>query len=153
MVSALATCYRLPGPQIIHETIDGEVVVINLDTGAYYSLDGVGVVLWERVVAGATEAGLIEVILSRYIGDLPTVTGVVRAFLAELVEDGLVARAEVGAVGAAEDEWGAEPAVKPPFVPPILHKYTDMQELISLDPIHEVDETGWPNRRPGFDTH
>ncbi len=31
------------------------------------------------------------------------------------------------------------------FEAPILHKFTDMQELLLLDPIHEVDETGWPN--------
>ena len=28
---------------------------------------------------------------------------------------------------------------------PRLDKYTDMQELLLLDPIHEVDERGWPN--------
>ena len=27
-----------------------------------------------------------------------------------------------------------------------LGKYTDMQELLLLDPVHEVDEAGWPNR-------
>jgi hypothetical protein len=31
------------------------------------------------------------------------------------------------------------------FSRPILTKYTDMKELLLLDPIHEVDETGWPN--------
>jgi hypothetical protein len=29
-----------------------------------------------------------------------------------------------------------------------LHKYTDMEELLLLDPIHDVDETGWPNKSP-----
>jgi hypothetical protein len=28
---------------------------------------------------------------------------------------------------------------------PVLNKYTDMQDLLLLDPIHEVDERGWPN--------
>jgi hypothetical protein len=31
------------------------------------------------------------------------------------------------------------------FVAPVLHKHTDMQDLLLLDPIHEVDETGWPS--------
>jgi hypothetical protein len=30
--------------------------------------------------------------------------------------------------------------IKEEFVPPILQKYSDMQELFMLDPIHEVDE-------------
>ena|SRR6476660_8869681 len=32
------------------------------------------------------------------------------------------------------------------FVTPELHKYTDMQELLLVDPIHEVAEEGWPFR-------
>ena len=31
------------------------------------------------------------------------------------------------------------------FEAPILQKYTDMQDLLLLDPIHEVDEAGWPH--------
>jgi hypothetical protein len=30
------------------------------------------------------------------------------------------------------------------FTHPQLQKYTDMQELLLLDPIHEVEESGWP---------
>jgi hypothetical protein len=32
-------------------------------------------------------------------------------------------------------------------VPPVLERYTDMQELLFLDPIHDVDESGWPHRK------
>jgi hypothetical protein len=32
----------------------------------------------------------------------------------------------------------------------VLERYTDMQELLLLDPIHDVDESGWPHRKvPG----
>jgi len=34
-----------------------------------------------------------------------------------------------------------------PFVLPVLERYTDMQELLLIDPIHDVDETGWPRRK------
>jgi hypothetical protein len=27
-------------------------------------------------------------------------------------------------------------------------KYSDMEDLIMLDPIHEVDESGWPHPKP-----
>ena len=32
------TWLGVSSPQVIHETIDGEVIVINLGTGSYYSL-------------------------------------------------------------------------------------------------------------------
>jgi hypothetical protein len=28
-----------------------------------------------------------------------------------------------------------------------LNKYTDMQDLLLLDPIHEVDAAGWPSTK------
>ena len=34
------------------------------------------------------------------------------------------------------------------FNAPVLNKYTDMQDLLLLDPIHEVDATGWPSIKP-----
>jgi hypothetical protein len=30
----------------------------------------------------------------------------------------------------------------------VLQKYTDMADLLLLDPIHEVDEQGWPQPAP-----
>jgi hypothetical protein len=37
-----------------------------------------------------------------------------------------------------------EPASNP-FEPPVLHRYTDMEYFLRLDPIHEIDPTiGWP---------
>jgi hypothetical protein len=32
----------------------------------------------------------------------------------------------------------------PDFMPPELFKYTDMQDVLLLDPIHDVDVKGWP---------
>ena len=33
------------------------------------------------------------------------------------------------------------------FEKPVLQKHTDMQELLLLDPIHEIDEKGWPSKK------
>jgi hypothetical protein len=53
---------------------------------------------------------------------------------------------ESGAVEgvAGADVPGDDVQGELPFVAPVLDKYTDMQELLLLDPIHEVDASGWP---------
>ncbi len=33
-------------PQSVHETIDGEIVILDLDKGNYYSLVGIGADIW-----------------------------------------------------------------------------------------------------------
>jgi len=30
------------------------------------------------------------------------------------------------------------------YAPPVLETFSDMQDLLLLDPIHEVDDAGWP---------
>ena len=32
-----------------------------------------------------------------------------------------------------------------PFLAPVLDKFTDMEAMLLLDPVHDVDEKGWPN--------
>jgi hypothetical protein len=34
------------------------------------------------------------------------------------------------------------------FQPPTLESYNDMQDLLLLDPIHDVDDMGWPQKAP-----
>jgi hypothetical protein len=57
--------------------------------------------------------------------------------------DGDAAGESVAAAAAGGDENGDRP--KAPFAEPALEKHTDMQDLILLDPVHEVDARGWPH--------
>jgi len=138
--------YRINTPKISHETIDGETVIINLDNGNYYSLIGVGGDIWRFIESGATVGGIIEVINHQY--ECAHIENDINRFIAELQEEGLVVhdkekRSEgIGGVNThIEIETGKK---RPIFEVPVLNKYTDMQDLLLLDPIHEVDETGWP---------
>jgi hypothetical protein len=45
-------------PQIVHDTIEGEVILLNLDTGTYYQLKSAAVPLWNERVNGYTLAEL-----------------------------------------------------------------------------------------------
>jgi hypothetical protein len=33
------------------------------------------------------------------------------------------------------------------FTRPVLTKFTDMQDLLLLDPIHDVNSSGWPAKK------
>jgi len=57
--------------------------------------------------------------------------------------------ADSAANGDRPPRAAAPTADRPPFVKPILQKYTDMADLLLLDPIHEVDAgQGWPHPAP-----
>jgi len=142
----LATRYRINTPGVVHETFDDEVVIIDFDSGSYYSLDASGAVVWNLLQGGATVPGIVSGMARRFEGEQADIARAVKQLVVELEQENLIVPD-----GAGEPEVIAEPVdvapegARPALETPILQKYTDMQELLLLDPIHDVDETGWPN--------
>jgi hypothetical protein len=132
-------------PQVIHETIDNEVVIINLASGSYYSLVDTAQEIWGLLDGGVDPNDLPAVLLKRYEGDASEVTSVISEFVTELCSDALL----VPDHGSLPDDRKApipENGPRTRFQAPRLERFTEMQHLIALDPIHEVDEgQGWPH--------
>lgn len=61
--------FRVNTPTITHETIDGEAVIINLDSGNYYSLMEVGSFIWGLVEKGASASEVQNLVLQTYQGN------------------------------------------------------------------------------------
>lgn len=140
--------YRINNPKVIHETIDGETVLVNLDSGNYYSLDGVGADVWNLIEDGADQDGIVRAVARRYTGEDTAIEHAIHLFLEDLEREALIVvdnKSETGEEERPEDNGATEVAGKP-FVAPALNKYTDMQDLLLLDPIHDVDEAGWPHK-------
>jgi hypothetical protein len=141
---------RVNAPQVIHETIDGEVIIINLATGNYYSVKGSGADVWEAIQAspGTDAQEIAAAIAGRFDRPADAIEPDIGSFLEELRREELVAEAEDGAAPATAANGTAVADGEPrTFEPPVLEKYTDMQDLVLLDPVHEVDPAGWPNVR------
>lgn len=131
-------------PNIMHEKIDDEVVVVNLANGTYYSFDGVGGRIWEWLAGGRTLDGLIASAQSSFRGDAAAIAASVTTFIDQLRAEQLLSVAQ--SEHAAEAAGPAAAADAPAFAAPALQKYTDMEALLLADPVHEVDEaSGWPN--------
>ena len=132
-------------PEVIHEILDDELVIVNLKTGSYFSLDRVGAVVWRAIDRHASHAEIVADVEARYQGASTDIAREVARLLAELEAQALIAPLDA----AAEVPHRTAPAAgeRLPFSPPQLQKYTDMQELLLLDPVHEVDEQGWPIKK------
>ena len=53
---------------VVYETFDGEVVMINLKNGNYYNFFKVGVEIWGLIEKEANLNDIIETIVNRYKG-------------------------------------------------------------------------------------
>jgi hypothetical protein len=132
--------------QLMHETIDGETIVINVATGTYYSLDPVGSQIWQAIELGASFNEVIDFLVDRYDAPREQVEAGVTDLLAQLREEELVVSAPAEPAGADLSDISRELGPGGRFKVPRLEKHTDMQDLILLDPVHEIDpQHGWPH--------
>jgi hypothetical protein len=138
-------------PSVVSETIDGEVVIMNLTSGNYYSSDNTGAVIWGWIEERRTFSDIEQLALRRYDAAAEIIAGALTAFFDRLLEEKLIRETRVPSAPAGGNQCDADPPpARESLVAPELHVYKDMQDLLLLDPIHDVDETGWP--RPSGNT-
>lgn len=142
-----SSLFKVNSPNVVSETIDGETVIVNLTDGTYYSLDRVGADVWNLIEQEFTTGNIVATILQRFTGEPEVIEDSVKTLILQL-------RAEKLLIPADEEESDSPsvsidvPERLEEFVTPTLQKYSDMQELLMLDPIHEVDEIeGWPEKK------
>jgi hypothetical protein len=150
---SLQSRYRVNSPQVINETIDGEAVIINLATGDYFSLGGAGADIWQEIERMASVDDVVQSLTLLYEGDPQTFEQAVSNLIEQLQQYGLIVPADgIETPDTTPRRAAADSASKARFQEPTLETYTDMQDLILLDPVHEVDERGWPHPAPGVRT-
>jgi hypothetical protein len=133
-------------PAVVDEMIDGEVVVIDLASGSYFSLVGSAAVIWASLAARPTLDEVAAYLGRVYDAEPDECFAAGGAFLDALVAEGLVVQVD----GAGESRTDPVlPAASGPLPEPQLEKFDDMQQLILLDPVHEIDDAvGWPRLPP-----
>jgi len=140
------TIYEVCAPDVVAEDFGGEIVVLNLANGKYFSLLGVSADIWRDLAQGyrprdifghAKEAG-------------PEVEAAVNALIADMIREGLIRSVPDNADGSTPSAQSASTAVSLAACTgvPGLEAFDDMAELILADPIHDVEEDmGWPVKR------
>ncbi|WP_157558081.1 hypothetical protein [Niabella aurantiaca] len=124
-------------PRLAADIFDGEYIIANLDTGLYYSVQGLAVSLLNALPFED------EKTLFRFFCEaLPQHAGAIEHGLApvfqQLLDEDIIRKAEGTGVVAGE-----LPDAPVAYEPPVFNRYADMQDLLLLDPIHDVDEEGW----------
>lgn len=139
-------CYSVARERVVHETIDQETILIDMESGTYFSLEGTGSEIWSMLAAGMSMATAATALRGRYVAASDSAERALTRLVAELVAEGLLSAVPEGR--PRKPGTGSPPPAGPatePFVEPVLRRYTDMEYFLRLDPIHEVDEdTGWP---------
>ncbi len=130
--------FRVQRPDVVEQLIGDELVVINFGNGRYHGIRAGGVRVWQMLDAGFS---LGEIVRS-FDADFQVVFADLRRFVAELQTQELIMPDSQRHSPEAQASW---PALA--YHSAELETRDDMQDFLTLDPIHDVDANGWPNSR------
>lgn len=142
--------YQINRSNVVYEIFDNEVVIINLDNGNYYSYDGVGVEIWNHLTSEITLDGISQSLTNIYssiqLDDLKTI---INKSVADLEKENLLISSEIknnqeikGSVETPKNNR----VINTDIIIPTLQRFTDMQDFLLVDPIHEIDYEKWPEK-------
>jgi hypothetical protein len=117
-------------PDIASKVIDGEAILINLRTGAYYSLRDAGALVWHGLREQRTRDEILDLLSTRYAEAGDALAADLDHLLTHLAAENLVRASS----SAAPSHIDAPPLNAHEYGKPVLEKFTDMEELLALDP-------------------
>lgn len=124
--------YKINSPKVIHETIDGEVVVVNLNEKNYYSLLKVAADIWNKIERGISKENMITELSQQYDHSSEEIQNSVDTFLKELQQEQLIMLTTNDVVTSKSissttiQTQGTQKKIE--FEPPILEKFTNMKD-------------------------
>jgi hypothetical protein len=136
--------FRINSLPFAHETIEGEVVIVNVEEGTYYSLRDTGAEVWTLLESGVSLGEVVGELVRRYQCEPAEIQVGVERLLADLQREGIVSAHSGEAMTDSRPTLPRFATSDLGFTRPILERFTDMKDLLLLDPIHEGGDTGWP---------
>lgn len=137
------TRFAIRRPEVVSEVFDAETVVVDLVAGRYYAFNAAATAIWSRLALRPT-LDEVAAALTPAFGGAERARAEVAPFLDRLVAAGLVLRTD--GAPAETTAAAAPPALaERPLPPADFEVFTDLEDLLVLDPIHELDESGWPS--------
>lgn len=84
--------YTIDRQRITWDEIDGETLIINVETGYYFSLEGVGSLIWKMLTDEVDERDMVARIVSEYEVEESTARDDLQALVDALAGEELVDR-------------------------------------------------------------
>jgi len=133
-----------PSPNVSARSFGDEVIAANFVKGVYYSLLGSAAQIWEGLMAGVPLDRVVAEVSTLSEANPVEFTNAANSLIEALLTEELI----VPTAGAGVRAWKPVAGAEGAYAPPVLERFTDMEDLLLLDPIHDVEEMGWPHVNP-----
>jgi len=133
--------YNIYDNNIISDVFGEEVVLVNLESGVYYSLRYSAAQIWIRLINQYSPTEIFADLIQIYRVDENDLMSDINLFFTQLLEDKIIKIASETEKKSIEFN---SKEILVPYTSPVLETFSDMQEILLLDPVHDVDKAGWP---------
>jgi hypothetical protein len=136
--------FKLNEPDVSYQLFDNEILTINLKSGNYHSLRDTAAAYFRLLIDGYSIEESLNKIAEIYKVTSISIEAELNSLLIDMIKEKLIVECTHKPLLKPID-W--ENTIKTTYSTPILETYNDMQDLLLLDPIHDVDvKKGWPNK-------
>jgi hypothetical protein len=137
--------YQIDRSRIIFEQFEDETVLVNTETGYYYSLSNTGSEILRLLDEGCLADDVPTILFGSCEGTHQR-RDIVQKFVERLVGESIITvRSSDYSNQIGRDPGPARYGEGIEYVPPVLERFDDVRDLLLIDPIHQVDqEYGWP---------
>lgn len=132
--------FAVASPKVLSDTNGAETLVINLDTGLYYSFEDAASLIWQGLLRGNSVQQILSRLQTEFAADELQLTADCAAFVGELLAEHLLVAAQSAGLPSGAGPTSAEErtASGRPYQRPAVKKFHDLQALLLADPIHEL---------------
>jgi hypothetical protein len=129
--------------EVTGQVIDGEAIIMNLSTGMFYSTDKAGASIWSWIEQGLSVEEIIAEITTQYDVSEAQARLDLEELVGQLIGENLV-QISTGAADAPASRPAVTPAAtRAPYHSPELNRYSDMTDMLALDPPMPVLGAPW----------
>ena len=129
--------------EVTGQVIDGEAIIMNLANGMFYSTDQVGASIWSWVEQGLSVGEITKRITAQYDVPETQARSDLDGLVAQLIGENLV-EVRDGSEAAPPSGRSTSPAgTRAPYRTPELNRYSDMTDMLALDPPMPVLGAPW----------
>jgi hypothetical protein len=136
--------YTVFDQNIVCDIFGDEVVLVNLETGVYYSFMNSAAQVWTRIQNQYTIAEIVSDFELLYSNSSEDIIPAVKSFVDNLLLLKLIKTSTLTErilINVKSD------LTKTAFAEPLIETFSDLQDILLLDPVHDVDQKGWPIRK------
>lgn len=134
-----------PVAEVSFERLGGEIIVIQFESGRYYSLTGTAADIFTLIEERVPSDSWRKIIHDHYNVEITD------AQLAEEIEAHVNRLLEAQLIQESSEPPNRDFTRLPgdmeraSWVAPQIYVDSDLTDLLTIDPIHDVDATGWPS--------